>query len=242
MYFMTSKQTPHRLLDTFPQKLKSSKFAAYCAIVLSLTGCATPKTQVTTDDELAQPKVVERSKQIKSLKQAQMQEAAAIAKQNQADTDLLLDKAACLKVFLVNRCIDKASATRNATWDAAQIERTSARYYIRQYEANARRTALAQKLEDYRRSEAAQAPARAASKAAYESKIQAYNAKLANPDTLSPEERAQNVTLYNQKRTKILEMQKKRADAEQARIEAAKNAAKAAQAAQAAALANAPVQ
>lgn len=219
-----------------------SKLAAYCAIVLALSGCASSKTEIANaeNDDLSRPKVAERAKSIKSLKQAQAQETAAIASQNKADADLLFDKAACTKVFLVNRCIEKATAVRNATWDEAQLDRTAARYFIRQYEANERRAALAKKMEDYRREQMAQAATRAANRAAYEAKLQAYNERLANPDELTPEERAQNVTVYNAKRTKILALQKKRAEEEQARIEAAKKAVEAAKAAQAAALAAKP--
>ena len=207
------------------------KFVAYCAIVLSLSGCASTTSQIAkaiNDDALSNNKVIERAKNIKTLKQAQTQENHAIEVQNLADANLMIDKVACNKVFLVNRCINRVTATRNDLWDTAQMDRTSARYYIRQYEANERRIALEQKIAAYRREQAAQAATRSASKAAYDAKLKAYAEKLAQPDPLTPEERAKNVTLFEAKRNTILEIQRKRAEAAQARADAAEKAAKSA--------------
>lgn len=210
------------------------KFVAYCAIVLSLSGCASTTSQLTSaisEDALSNDKVVERAKSIKTLKQAQAQENKAIEAQNLADANLMIDKVACNKIFLVNRCIKKVTAVRNDLWDTAQLDRTSARYFIRQYEANERRVALEQKIAAYRREQAAQAATRLANKAAYEAKLKAYAEKLAQPDLLTPEERKKNVTLFEAKRNTILEIQRKRAEAAQARADAAEKAAKSAAAA-----------
>ena len=210
------------------------KFVAYCAIVLSLSGCASTTSQLASaisEDALSNDKVVERAKSIKTLKQAQAQENKAIEVQNLADANLMIDKVACNKIFLVNRCINKVTAVRNDLWDTAQLDRTSARYFIRQYEANERRVALEQKIAAYRREQAAQAATRLANKAAYEAKLKAYAEKLAQPDLLTPEERKKNVTLFEAKRNTILEIQRKRAEAAQARADAAEKAAKSAAAA-----------
>ena len=210
------------------------KFVAYCAIVLSLSGCASTTSQLTnaiSDDALSNEKVAERAKSIRTLKQAQTQEKKAVEVQNLADANLMIDKAECDKKFLVNRCINKVTAIRNDLWDTAQLDRTSARYFIRQYEANERRVALEQKIAAYKREQAAQAASRLASKAAYEAKLKAYAEKLAQPDPLTPEERKKNVTLFEAKRNTILEIQRKRAEAAQARADAAEKVAKSAAAA-----------
>ena len=210
------------------------KFVAYCAIILSLSGCASTTSQIAnaiSDDALSNEKVTERAKSIKTLKQAQTQENKAIEVQNLADANLMIDKVACNKIFLVNRCINQVTAVRNDLWDKAQLDRTSARYFIRQYEANERRVALEQKIAAYKREQVAQAATRMANKAAYEAKLKAYAEKLAQPDPLTPEERKKNVTLFEAKRNTILEIQRKRAEAAQARADAAEKAAKSAAAA-----------
>ena len=119
----------------------AAKIAAYCATICStllLLGCANigSHTQNTVaNDPLSPQNLNARTAAITYLAQAQQMEQAAIARQNAADATLKTAQADCYRKFFVNRCLDQQADIRNQIWDQAQIERSAARLYIRQHEA-----------------------------------------------------------------------------------------------------------
>lgn len=220
-------KTAHTCHNIFSVRTPA-KFAAYCAIVLCVTGCMSATSVTTVNDDLTQDKVINRANALPSVTQARAQEARAVAAQKSADAQLILDQAACAKKFLVNRCIEKATQLRHNVWDAAQINLTAARFAIRQSEANERRNNLQTKIAAYDAEHKAQAPARAANATAYAAKVKALNERIAQADKITPEQRAENVTVFEAKRNRILEIQRKRTEDNRLRVEAAQKAAQAA--------------
>lgn len=209
-----------------------TKLAIYCAIVLGVAGCASSTSDAVANDPLNQDKVAARASSMPSLNYAKALVEKSAAAQKLADEQLVVNKAACLKKFLVNHCINLASQERNRIWDNAQIDATAARYAIRQYEANTNRATLQAKVAAYDAEQAALAPTRKANAIAYAAKVKALNERIAQADKITPEQRAENVTLFEQKRNRILEIQRKRIEENRLRTEAAaQKAAKAAAAA-----------
>ena len=193
----------------------SWKIVAYCATTVYLVGCASTNNALIHNDPLSNENLQVRASQIHSLDEAQNIEANAIDQQKLADTSLEQAKVACYRKFFVNRCIDQANQTRNDTWDAAQIERSAARLYIRQQQAEAQRAALTEKLATYNREEAAKASLRARNAAEYNARQQAQQARIAQAQAAQQADapqRAQNVEDFNAKVKRIEEIKQKRID------------------------------
>ncbi len=189
------------------------KIGAYCATTVYLMGCASTNNALVQNDPLSNENLQARTSQIHSLEEAQNIETNAMAQQQLADAHLAQEKAACYRKFFVNRCLDQVNQTRNDAWDAAQIERSAARLYIRQQQAEAQRLALTEKLNTYNRKEAAKAPLRAQNAAAYQARQQAYQAKLAQAQAQQQADaakRAQNVEDFNAKVKRIEAIKQKR--------------------------------
>ncbi|MBS1174336.1 MAG: hypothetical protein H6R05_467 [Burkholderiaceae bacterium] len=193
----------------------SWKIVAYCATTVYLVGCASTNNALIHNDPLSNENLQARASQIHSLDEAQNIEANAINQQQLADTSLEQAKVACYRKFFVNRCLDQVNQTRNDAWDAAQVERSAARLYMRQQQAEAQRLALTEKLNTYNREEAAKAPLRAQNAAAYQARQQAYQAKLAQAQAAQQADapqRAQNVEDFNAKVKRIEAIKQKRID------------------------------
>ena len=193
----------------------SWKIVAYCATTVYLVGCASTNNALIHNDPLSNENLQVRASQIHSLDEAQNIEANAIDQQKLADTSLEQAKVACYRKFFVNRCIDQANQTRNDTWDAAQIERSAARLYIRQQQAEAQRAALTEKLATYNREEAAKASLRARNAAEYNARQQAQRARIAQAQAAQQADapqRAQNVEDFNAKVKRIEAIKQKRID------------------------------
>ena len=209
----------------------TAKTAAYCATISVVTalllGCASTEqhTQATVnDDPLAPQNLQQRAAQISSRAQAEQIEKDAIARQNTADNVLKNSQADCYRRFFVNRCLNELADRRNQVWDVAQIERSAARLYIRQAEAEQQRIALTQKITTYQKQEATKAAERARSAAEYAAREKAYNEKLAKAnaeEAANAAKRAQNVEDYSTKLKRIEAIK-------QQRIEKAKNTAESA--------------
>ena len=193
----------------------SWKIVAYCATTVCLVGCASTNNALIHNDPLSNENLQTRIHQIHSLDEAQKIEANAINQQQLADTTLEHLKKQCYRKFFVNRCIDQANQTRNDTWDAAQIDRSAARLYIRQQQAEAQRTALTEKLATYNREEAQKAPQRARNAAEYHARQQAQQARIAQAQAeqqADAPQRAQNVEDFNAKVKRIEAIKQKRID------------------------------
>ena len=191
----------------------SWKIVAYCATTVYLVGCASTNNALIHNDPLSNENLQVRASQIHSLDEAQNIEANAIDQQKLADAHLEQEKVACYRKFFVNRCIDQANQTRNDTWDAAQIERSAARLYIRQQQAEAQRAALTEKLNTYNREEAAKASLRARNAAEYNARQQAQRARIAQAQAAQQADapqRAQNVEDFNAKVKRIEAIKQKR--------------------------------
>ena len=197
----------------------AAKIAAYCDTICStllLLGCANigSHTQNTVaNDPLLPQNLNARTAAITYLAQAQQMEQAAIARQNAADATLKTAQADCYRKFFVNRCLDQQADIRNQIWDQAQIERSAARLYIRQYEAEQQRIALMQKINTHQKQEAAKAAERARSVAEYNARQKAYNEKLAQAqaqEAAQAAQRAQNVEDFNAKVKRIEAIKKQR--------------------------------
>lgn len=197
----------------------TAKTAAYCATICSailLLGCANvrPHTQSTiANDPLSAQNLQARMASISNLAQAQQIEQAAIARQNAADAEMKITQAECYRKFFVNRCLDEQAAVRNQIWDQAQVERSAARLYIRQYEAEQQRIALTQKVAAYQKQEAAKAAERAQNVAAYNARQKAHAEKLAQAQAqqaANAAQRAQNVEDFNTKLKRIEAIKKQR--------------------------------
>ena len=197
----------------------AAKIAVYCATIcgaLLLLGCAnvSSHTQNTVaNDPLSAQNLNARTAAIHSIAQAQQMEQAAIARQNAADAALKAAQADCYRKFFVNRCLDQQADIRNQIWDQAQIERSAARLYIRQYEAEQQRIALMQKINTHQKQEAAKAAERARSVAEYNARQKAYNEKLAQAqaqEAAQAAQRAQNVEDFNAKVKRIEAIKKQR--------------------------------
>lgn len=195
------------------------KTAAYCATIcatLLLLGCASTqqRTQTTiANDPLSPQNLNNRTAAITSMAQAEQIERAAIARQNDADIQLKNAQAECYRRFFVNRCLDQQADIRNHIWDQAQIERSAARLYIRQAQAEQQRIALMQKITAYQKKEAAKAAERARNAAQYATRQKAHADKLAQDQAqqkAQAAERAQNVEDYNAKVKRIEEIKKQR--------------------------------
>ena len=201
------------------------KNAAYCAIFTLLAGCAATNSELQNagaNDALQADKVRQRAQAIPNLAAAQRQEQAALAQQAAADQLMVNIESLCMPKFLVNKCIDDARTNRNAAWDAAQIDLTAARLHIRTLEANQRRVELAQKLAAYTAEEKANAPIRAANQAEFAAKQAAFaqrQAEYAAEQIALAPERAANVSAFEARRLKILEIQKKREADNKKRVE-----------------------
>ena len=193
----------------------SWKIVAYCATTVYLVGCASTNNALIHNDPLSNENLQVRASQIHSLDEAQNIEANAIDQQKLADTSLEQAKVACYRKFFVNRCLDQINQTRNDTWDAAQIDRSAARLYIRQQQAEAQRAALTEKLATYNREEAAKASLRARNAAEYNARQQAQRARIAQAQAAQQADapqRAQNVEDFNAKVKRIEEIKQKRID------------------------------
>ena len=208
------------VLDTIHDAAScAAKTAAYCATLcgaLLLLGCAnvSSHTQNTiADDPLSPQNLSARTATIANLAQAQHMEQAAIARQNAADAALKIAQVDCYRKFFVNRCLDQQADIRNQIWDQAQIERSAARLYIRQYEAEQQRVALMQKIKVYQKKEAAKAAERARSVAEYNARQKAHAEKLAQAQAqqaAQAAQRAQNVEDFNAKVKRIEEIKRQR--------------------------------
>ena len=197
----------------------ASKIAAYCATLCSallLLGCANVSSQTqntVANDPLSPQNLNARTAAIANLAQAQQMEQAAIARQNAADTALKTAQADCYRKFFVNRCLNQQADIRNHIWDQAQIERSAARLYIRQHEAEQQRIALMQKINTHQKQEAAKAAERARSVAEYNARQKAHAEKLAQAqaqEAAQAAQRAQNVEDFNAKVKRIEEIKKQR--------------------------------
>ena len=203
------------------------KNAAYCAIFIVLTGCSATTSSINNadvNDALNADKVRARANAIPNMTVAQAQEKDALARQAAADRTIANIESDCMPKFLVTKCIEDARNARNDAWDAAQVDLTAARLFIRTTEANQRRTELQQKLADYNAEEKANIPVRAANKAAFDAKQTAFaqrQAQYAAEQIAQAPERAANVSAFEERRTKILELQKKREDEAKKRAEEA---------------------
>lgn len=203
--------------------------AAYCAIFVGLSGCASSNSGIlnaANNDALAADKVRARANLIPSLAAAQTMESNALMRQREADALIVGIESACRPKFLVNKCINDARSARNTAWDNAQIDLTAARFFIRTAQADEQRAALQQKLADYNAEQIANAPIRAANKAAYESKKAAFvqrQAAYAAEQVAKAPERAANVSAFQAKQDELNALKKKRAE------NAAKRAAQAAE-------------
>jgi hypothetical protein len=189
------------------------KIVAYCATTVYLVGCTSSNNPLVQNDPLSNENLQARANQIHSIEEAQSIEAHAIDQQQRADTTLEQAEVACYRKFFVNRCLDQVNQTHNDAWDAAQIERSAARLYIRQQQAEAQRLALTEKLNTYNREEVAKAPLRAQNAAAYQARQQAYQAKLAQAQAQQQADaakRAQNVEDFNAKVKRIEAIKQKR--------------------------------
>lgn len=204
------------------------KNAAYCAIFMLVTGCAAGNSSISNaaiNDVLTADKVRARANALPNLAAAQAIEKDAMARQAAADASVVNIETRCMPKFLVTRCIDAARNARNDAWDAAQIDLTSARLYIRTFESNQKKAELEQKLAKFTAEQKANIPIRAANKAAYIAKQAAYKQRqidYAKQQASDAPQRAANVVDFKAKRAEILALQKKRAD------EAAKRVADAA--------------
>ena len=195
------------------------KTAAYCATIcaaLLLLGCANTQqhTQSTiANDPLSPQNLQSSAAQINNMAQAEQIERDAIARQNAADIELKNNQAACYRQFFVNRCLDQQANIRNQIWDQAQIERSAARLYIRQAQAEQQRVALMQKVKAYQQKEAAKAAERARNAAEYAARQKAHAEKLAQAkaqEAAKAAQRAQNVEDYNAKVKRIEEIKRQR--------------------------------
>lgn len=203
----------------------SSKKAAYCAIFMGLAGCTSQNSIINAQaqDPLALDKVRVRANQISNLPQAKALEAQAMARQQLADAQLVNIEQFCVPKFLVNKCIEDARDKRNNEWDSAQLDLTTARYYIRMYEANEQQAKLAQKLADYNAEQVANAPVRAANAAAFVAKNTAQAQRIAvytAEQMVKAPERALKASQFEEKQKTIEAIKKKRLE------DAAKRAAK----------------
>lgn len=205
----------HQIFKLFSQNTLR-KTAAYCATTCLLLGCAhanNTNQQLTQNDPLAPQNLQNRAAQIHSVREAEQIEQAAIARQQQADAELARAQTACYQKFLVNRCLDQQAQIRSAIWDQAQIERSAARLYIRQDQAEQQRIALMQKVNSYQQKEAAKAAERARSAAEYAARQKAHAEKLAQAkaqEAANAAQRAQNVEDYNAKVKRIEAIKQKR--------------------------------
>ncbi|GHA68598.1 hypothetical protein GCM10009007_06680 [Formosimonas limnophila] len=202
--------------------------AAYCAIFVALSGCASSNSGIlnaASNDALAVEKVRARANLIPSVAVAQAMESNALMRQKAADELIVGIESACMPKFLVNKCISDARTARNDAWDNAQIDLTAARLFLRTAESNEQRAVLQQKIADYNAEQIASAPIRAANKAAYESKktafVQRQAAYVAEQAAKAPE-RAANVSEFQAKQDELNALKEKRVE------DAAKRAAEAA--------------
>ena len=195
------------------------KTAAYCATIcatLLLLGCANVQQHIQStiaNDPLSPQNLQSSAAQINSMAQAEQIERDAIARQNAADSELKNNQAACYRQFFVNRCLDQQANSRNRIWDQAQIERSAARLYIRQAQAEQQRIALMQKVNAYQQKEAAKAAERARNAAEYAARQKAHADKLAQAkaqEAANAAQRAQNVEDYNAKVKRIEEIKRQR--------------------------------
>ena len=193
------------------------KNAAYCAIFMLLTGCAAVNSSISNaaiNDVLTADKVRARANALPNLAAAQAIEKDAMARQAAADASVVNIETRCMPKFLVTRCIDAARNARNDAWDAAQVDLTAARLYIRTDESNQKRAELTKKLADFTAEEKANIPVRAANKAAYIAKQAAFKQRqidYATEQAAQAPQRAANVSDFEAKRAEILDLQKKRA-------------------------------
>lgn len=196
------------------------KNAAYCAIFILLTGCATQNLSSTADD-LSSNAVRARAHAIESLETAQAIEKSALSRQALADETFTNIENSCLKKFLVNNCIELARINRNETWDLAQKELTAARFYIRTDEAHKNQVTLTKKLANHQADELANIPIRAANVAAFNAKQLEYEQRQLN-NTIKKvsmaTERTANIAAFEEKQRYIKEVQKKRAQDNEKRI------------------------
>ena len=165
------------------------------------------------NDPLSPQNLQSSAAQINSMAQAEQIERDAIARQNAADIELKNNQAACYRQFFVNRCLDQQANIRNQIWDQAQIERSAARLYIRQAQAEQQRVALMQKVKAYQQKEAAKAAERARNAAEYAARQKAHAEKLAQAkaqEAAKAAQRAQNVEDYNAKVKRIEEIKRQR--------------------------------
>jgi hypothetical protein len=189
------------------------KIVAYCATTVYLMGCTSSNNAIIHNDPLSNNQLQARVNQIHSLAEAQKIEDNALYAQQSADTSLTQEQAHCYRKFFVNHCLDQANQTRNAVWDAAQVERSAARLYVRQQQAHAQRAALTEKLNTYNREEAQKAPQRARNVAEYNARQKAHQAKIAQVQAQQQADapkRAQNIEDFNAKVKRIEAIKQKR--------------------------------
>jgi colicin import membrane protein len=201
---------------------------AYCAIFVTLVGCASGNSSILNaaeNDALSVDNVRTRANLIPNLAAAQLMEQNALARQKSADDSIVGIESACMPKFLVNKCISDARTARNTEWDNAQIDLTAARLYLRTNESKQQQQLRQQKYTDYQAEQVANAPMRAANKAAFESKKAAFvqrQAEYAAEQAAAAPERAANVSAFQTKQDELNALKKKRVE------DAAKRAAEAA--------------
>lgn len=137
-------------------------------------GCIGTHIYPTQDDPLAAAQLRERANTFVNIASATQVLNTALERQSLADTHLQTMQPTCYRKFLVQRCLDRAQTERNQSWDAAQIDLSAARLYLRQQEAEVQRIALSDKLKRYQKQEQAQAGQRAANARAYTARQAAY--------------------------------------------------------------------
>ena len=199
----------------FQERPRPWKIVAYCATTVYLVGCASSNNALIQRDPLSAQNLQTRANQIHSLDEAQKIETTALSVQQSADATLAQGQAQCYRKFLVNRCLDQINQTRNEAWDAAQVERSASRLYVRQQQAEAQRVTLTDKLNTYNREEAQKAPQRARNAAEYNARQKAYREKLAQAkeqEKIDAPKRAQNVEDFNTKVKRIEDIKQKRID------------------------------
>lgn len=170
-------------------------------------------TQWQQEDPLSPARLQARAAQIHSIAEADQIERHAMLSQQQADQRLSAEQAPCQRRFLVNRCLEQVAQRRNNTWDAAQIDRSAARLYLRQQEAAQKKTELTTRLSQYRREEAAKAPLRAENARRYRARQQTHQEQLRQyqkAQTDNAAQRAQKVEDFNDKVKRIETIKQKR--------------------------------
>jgi len=188
------------------------KNVAYCATFALLSGCALTSLNV-AEDLLAPSTVLLQSQTINSTKSAQLMEQFALEQQALADASLLNIEAICQPKFLVFKCINDAKQARNERWDAAQINLTAARLYLRTQEANQTKVELLNKVAAHEAAEKLNAPNRAANAKAFQAKYNAYvkrQADYAAQQAAQAPERAASAAAFNERVSAVEAIKAKR--------------------------------